>query len=326
MTRSQIVVLDGHTLNPGDLSWAGLEEMGTVTVYPRTPLPEIVPRAAGAQIVLSNKVPMDGDTIRALPALRYIGVTATGFELIDLQAADQGGIVVTNCPAYSTDSVIQMGIAHILSFCQKINLHSQDVKRGGWSASRDFCYTLAPLVELAGKTIGFVGFGTIGRGIARVARAFGMSVIATSRTRSQTPDWPDFAWATLDEVLARSDVVVLACPLNDETRGLVNKDRLRLMKPSAYLLNMARGPVVVEADLAQALEEGTIAGAGIDVMETEPPGAGNPLYDAPNITITPHIGWATRESRARGMELAVGNVRAFLAGAPANVVNEPRVR
>jgi glycerate dehydrogenase len=318
----KIVVLDGHTLNPGDLDWSELEALGEVIVYDRTDADEslITERATDAEIVLTNKTPLSANVIGRLPDLRYIGELATGNNNVDIRAAAARGIPVTNIPTYGTDSVAEMTFAHLFELARRVTAHAADVSTGGWARSVDFCYTLHPQIELAGKTIGIVGFGTIGRRVAEIAHAFRMRVIAHSRSRRDAPDWEGFAWHDIDALLAESDVVSLHCPLTPETEGMINAERLHLMKPTALLINMARGPVVVDADLAAALRDGTIAGAGLDVLDPEPPDLYNPLYSAPNCTITPHIAWATHEARSRLLNTAVDNVKGFLSGSPQNVV------
>ena len=319
-----IVVLDGFTLNPGDLDWSPLERLGNVQVYDRTGDDErsIAQRASGAEIVLTNKTPLTAAVIEQLSGLKYIGVLATGYNVIDVDAAASRGIPVTNIPTYGTDSVAQMVFAHLLNLCHHVVEHSQDVRGGGWARSPDFSYWLRPQIELAGKTMGIVGFGRIGRRVGGVAHAFGMRVIAHDVYHGNEPDWPDFAWREIDELLAEADVVSLHCPLTPENTGLIDSEKLGLMKRNAFLLNMSRGPLVVDADLAEALRAGVIAGAGIDVLEQEPPAADNPLYAAPNVTITPHIAWATREARSRLLATAAENIRAFFDGRPVNVVND----
>ncbi len=319
----RIVVLDGYTLNPGDLSWDGLETIGEVEVHDRTDFTDdaIVEAAGGADVVLTNKTPLSASVIGRLSSLRYIGVLATGFNVVDLEAAKARGMPVTNIPTYGTDSVAQMTFAHLLNLCHHVAEHSDNVRTGGWARSPDFCYWLHAQIELAGRTLGIVGFGRIGRRVGQIANALGMRVIAHDLHRGGEPDWPGFAWREIDELLAESDVVTLHCPLTPGNTGMMNAQRLARMKRSAFLLNMSRGPLVVDADLATALREGVIAGAGIDVLEQEPPAADNPLYDAPNVTITPHIAWATKEARSRLLSTAVENVRAFLDGTPRNVVN-----
>ena len=323
-----IVVLDGYTLNPGDLSWEGLAELGELTVYDRTGEDEerIIERARDAEIVLTNKTPLSRRTIEALPKLRYLGILATGYNVIDLGAAAERKIPVSNVPSYGTDSVAQLVFAHILRFCHHVAEHSGSVKEGEWTRSGDFCYWKFPLVELAGKTLGIIGFGRIGRRVADIAHAFGMKVLACDVSRGTEPEWAGtspgaFAWAECNGLLSRSDFVSLNCPLTDENRGLMNAGNLAGMKEGSFLVNASRGPLVVDEDLAAALESGHLAGAGLDVLGTEPPAPDNPLYTAPNVSITPHIAWATREARFRLMDIAVDNLRAFLAGNPRNVVN-----
>ena len=313
----KIVVLDGHTLNPGDLDWRGLEEMGDVTVHERTPLEATVERAAGAAIVLTNKSPVNAAAIGQLPALRYIGVLATGWNIVDAAAAKARGIVVANVPGYGTASVAQHVFALILELAQHAGHHAQTVRDGRWSASPDFCYWDFPLVELAGRTLGIVGFGAIGAAVARIGGAFGMKVIASTRT-PRTAEGVEFV--PVEEIFRRADVLTLHCPLTPETQGLVNAARLAQMKPGAFLINTGRGPLVVERDLADALNAGRLAGAGLDVLSVEPPNANNPLLTAKNCLITPHIAWAAHAARARLLATAIGNVRAFLAGQPVNVV------
>jgi glycerate dehydrogenase len=332
--RPRIVVLDGYTLNPGDLSWEGLAELGELTVYDRTGEEEerIIERALKAEVVLTNKTPLSGRSIEALPKLRYVGILATGYNVIDLAAATRRNIPVTHVPSYGTDSVAQMVFAHILRFCHHVAEHSESVKAGEWARSVDFCYWKFPLVELAGKRLGIIGFGRIGRRVADIARAFGMKVLAYDPSGGADPEWAGdsegtgdgsaaFAWTGMDDLLSRSDIVSLNCPLTEENRGLMNAGKLAKMKKGSFLVNASRGPLVVDVDLAEALESGHLAGAGLDVLETEPPAPDNPLYTAPNVTITPHIAWATREARSRLMDIAADNLRAFLAGAPENVVN-----
>jgi len=314
----KIVVLDGYTMNPGDLSWEGLEELGECAVYERTPPERVVERAAGAEVVLTNKVVLDGAVMARLPALKYIGVLATGYNVVDTAAARERGIVVTNVPAYSTRSVAQLVMALVLELAHHVGDHSRGVHEGRWTRSPDFAYWDWPLVELDGLAMGIVGFGQTGRAVADLARAFGMRVLVHTRTPTAGPGVEFVDLATL---LRRSDVVSLHCPLTPETEGLVNAGRLALMKPTAFLINTSRGPVVNERDLAEALNAGRIAGAGLDVLSTEPPKADNPLLAAKNCFITPHFAWATRAARERMMKTVVANVRAFLAGRSQNVVN-----
>jgi len=318
-----IVVLDGHTLNPGDLSWQELEALGETTIYDRTGNDPslIVERARDAEVVLTNKTPLSAEVIDRLAKLEYIGVLATGFNVVDTAAAAARSIPVTNIPAYGTDSVAQMAFAHILHHCHRVADHSADVRSGGWAGKPDFCYWTSPQIELAGLTMGIVGFGRIGRRVGEIANAFGMRVIAHSPRRTVAPEWPGFAFVGIDELLAGSDIVSLNCPLTPQTEGLLDAERLAKMKRSALLLNLSRGPLVVENDLAAALRDGTIAGAGIDVLSQEPPQADNPLLAAPNVTITPHIAWATHAARARLLDTAIENVRGHLSHQPRNVVN-----
>ena len=312
----KIIVLDGHALNPGDLDWGPL---GASEIFPRTAVGDVVVRASGAEVVITNKVVLGRTEIAALPALRYIGVTATGFNVVDIDAARERGIVVTNVPAYGTRSVAQHVFALLLELTQNVGGHSQGARGGKWAGAADWCYWDRPLVELDGLTLGIVGFGRIGAAVAEIGRAFGMKVIATPPRSRPLP--PDVGSATMDELFSRSDVVTLHCPLTSETRELVNAARLRLMKKSAFLINTARGPLIDEAELAVALNEGWIAGAALDVLSTEPPSAGNPLLTAANCIITPHQAWATRAARARLMDVTIANVRAFIAGKPQNVVS-----
>ena len=316
---SSIIVLDGYTLNPGDLSWEAWRTHGDITVYDRTAPDEIVQRCAAADAVLTNKVPLNADTLAALPLLKYIGVTATGYNIIDIEAAKRLGIVVSNVPSYGTASVAQMTFALLLELTMRVQRHSDSVMEGKWSRSPDFCFWDYPLVELAGKTIGIIGMGNIGGKVADIATAFDMSVLGASRTHTVQSYRRNFSWATIPELLGRSDVVSIHCPLFPETRGLINRETLSLMKRSAFLLNTSRGPIVVEEDLAEALNTGVIAGAGIDVLTTEPPVKGSPLFSAQNCVITPHISWATREARARLMKASLDNMAAYKSGHPVNL-------
>lgn len=317
----KITVLDGFTTNPGDLSWDELGRLGDLTVYDRTPPELTLDRSAGSDILLTNKTVLDGDILRSLPDLKYVGVLATGYNVIDTAEARRLGITVTNIPSYSTTSVAQLTFALILELCLHVQRHSDSVMAGKWSDSPDFTFRDYPLTELSGLTIGIIGFGNIGRKVCEIAMAFGMKVIATSPSRRDAPQCPGFEWAETDELLSRSDIVTIHCPLTPQTAGLINIDRLKLMKKPAFLINTSRGPIIVEQDLADALNEGTIAGAGLDVLTVEPPAANNPLLKAKNCIITPHIAWATLESRRRLMEQAAKNIRAFLEGSPVNVVN-----
>jgi glycerate dehydrogenase len=315
-----IVVLDGFTLNPGDLTWAGLEALGPTTIHERTPPEQTIARAADREIVLTNKTILSREIIERLPRLRYIGLLSTGFNVVDLDAAGKQNVPVTNVPAYATPSVVQMVFAHLLNLTLHVADHSHGVRAGRWTQSKDFCYWNFPLIELAGLTMGIVGFGQIGRAVATVARAFGMNVLA--HKVSPPSDLPEgVRFVDLDDLFRQSDVVSLHCPLNPVTQHLVNADRLAMMKRSAILINTGRGPLIDETALAEALNAGRIAGAGLDVLSTEPPSTGNPLLNAQNCCLTPHIAWATRAARQRLLDVVIINVQAFLAGKPQNVVN-----
>jgi glycerate dehydrogenase len=330
----QIVVLDGYTLNPGDLSWAGLEALGPCAIYERMPPDEVVARAAEADVILTNKIELSRETIDRLPRLKYIGVTATGYNIVDVAAARERAIPVCNVPDYATQSVVQMVFAHLLNLTLHVAEHARGVTDGRWSRSPDFCYWDFPLVELSGLTMGLVGFGRIGRATAQVALAMGMKALAFDKMHPG--DCPNFRlsengtvplagagvpFVPLDDLFRQSDVVSLHCPLTRETQNLVNTERLAMMKRSAYLINTSRGPLVDEQALAAALHANQIAGAGLDVLSAEPPPPDHPLLTAPNCYITPHIAWATRAARERLLNVAVANVAAFLAGTPQNVVN-----
>lgn len=317
----KIVVLDGYTLNPGDISWEEINKQGDLKVYDRTPENKIVERAADAEIVFTNKTPLKESTLKDLPKLKYIGVLATGYNVVDIDYAKANGIVVANVPGYGTASVVQMTIALLLELSLHVQEHSDSVRKGDWAASLDFCYWKFPLVELEGKTLGIIGFGNIGQKVADVASSFGMKIIGSSRTQSDQSARKNFRWAEVPELLKESDVVSIHCPLFPETKGLINRESLKTMKSSAFLLNTSRGPIVVDEDLADALNAGTIAGAGIDVLSVEPPSVDNPLFKAKNCIITPHIAWATKEARLRLMKIAAENLAFFLKGSPVNVVN-----
>ncbi len=315
----QIVVLDSHTLNPGDLSWAGLHELGQCHIHDRTSPGDIVRRAQEAEIVLTNKTQLSEETIAQLPKLRYIGVLATGYNVVDVKAAHKQNICLTNVPAYGTVSVAQMVFAHLLNLTQHVAEHGQSVQAGTWSRSRDFCYWNFPLVELAGLTMGIIGLGRIGQTTAKLALGFGMKVIYFDLKKSITPQLNAQA-VDLDTLFKESDVVSLHCPLTGSNYRLVNEQRLKLMKPTAFLINTSRGPLIDEKALADALNAGKIAGAGLDVLSQEPPEADNPLLKAKNCYITPHIAWATKAARQRLMDIALTNIRAFMNGRPQNVV------
>jgi len=314
-----IVVLDGYTLNPGDLSWDELEKLGNCRIYDRTPIAETVERAGGAEILLTNKAPVRAETIAALPELKYIGVLATGFDVVDIEAARTRGIAVTNVPGYSTNSVAELVFALLLELARRAGYHGATVREGRWSHCPDFSYMDFPGIELNGLTVGIVGYGRIGAAVARIANGFGMKVLAHSRT--QRPDEGGVAFVDLDTLLATSDVVSLHCPLTPQTRGLMDASRLSRMKQNAFLINTGRGPLVNEPDLADALNSGRIAGAGLDVLGTEPPAADNVLISAKNCLITPHIAWGSRAARERLMAGVVGNLRVYLAGESQNRVD-----
>ncbi|MCS7025307.1 MAG: D-2-hydroxyacid dehydrogenase [Bryobacteraceae bacterium] len=317
----KLVVLDGYCLNPGDLSWEPLCRLADVTIYDRTPAGAVIERIGEAELVMTNKTPLSAAVFSALPNLKFVGVLATGYNIVDVEAARQHGVVVSNVPTYGTASVAQHAVALLLELCHQVGLHAQAVRNGEWSANPDWCFWKSPLVELAGKTLGVVGFGRIGRQTAKIAHAMGMRVIACDAIQTDPPEYENFRWASLEELLAESDVVSLHCPLTAETQGLINRERLRQMKPAAFLINTSRGGLTVDQDLADALNEGVIAGAGLDVLSVEPPVGGNPLFSAKNCIVTPHIAWATKEARGRLMEIAAGNLRAFLEGKPQNVVS-----
>lgn len=316
----KIVILDAYTANPGDLSWGSLKEMGEVTVYERTRREEIAGRAADADIVLTNKVVMDREMMALLPRLKYIGVLATGYNVVNIEAARERDIIVTNVPAYSTESVAQTVFAHLLTVTNRTEHYAEQNRQGRWAENRDFCYWDTELTELAGKTMGIVGLGHIGRRVAEIALAFGMQVKAmTSKKAEELP--AGIQKAELQSLLATSDVVSLHCPLTEGTRHLIHRETLRLMKPSAILINTGRGPLVDDEALAEALNEGRLRAYCADVVTEEPPKADHPLLHAPNAFITPHIAWATVEARKRLLQTAIGNVEAFVNGHPVNVVS-----
>ncbi len=316
----RMVILDGYCVNPGDLSWGDLRQFGEVQVFDRTRVEEVVERAAGAGIVLLNKTPMPREVLAQLPALKHIAVLATGYDIVDMEAAKEHGITVTNVPTYGTASVAQFVFALLLELCHHVQLHADAVRNGEWSQSPDWSFWKTPLVELAGKTMGIIGFGRIGRQTGKIADALGMRVIAVDTYRSNPPEWPGFQWGSVADVLRESDVVSLHSPLTPETEGMINAGTLALMKPTAFLINTSRGPLVVDQDLAAALNEGRLGGAGLDVLSVEPPAVDNPLLSARNCLVTPHMAWATHEARQRLVSLVVENIAAFLAGKPQNGV------
>lgn len=313
-----IVVLDGYTLNPGDLSWDDLQSLGSCTVYDRTDAAEIIHRAREAQIILTNKTPLTKETINALPDLRCIGVMATGYNVVDISAAKERNIVVTNVPAYGTASVAQTVFALLLELTHRVRLHADLVKYGAWSLQPDFSFWQGELIELAGKTMGIVGYGYIGKAVAKIALAFGMNVIISTRTMNATGG--DVRCVDIDSLFKTSDVISLHCSLTEETKLLVNAERLAQMKRTAFLINTSRGALIDETALAAALNNERIAGAGLDVLSTEPPPKDHPLFSAKNCVVTPHYAWATRDSRQRLMNAVVENVRAHISGKPINVV------
>ena len=316
----KIIVLDGFAANPGDISWNELAGLGELTVYDRTAPEQVLQRAQGATALLTNKVIINEETMAALPALRYIGVLATGYNVVDVEAAHKLGIVVTNIPAYSTMSVAQMVFAHVLNITHGVAQHAEAVRGGKWQKSPDFCFWQQPLLELEGLQMGIVGLGNIGQAVARSALSFGMRVSAlTSKAVAQLPEGISKA-ADLQQLLTESDVVSLHCPLTSDTHHLINRDTLRWMKPSAILINTGRGPLIDDAALAEALQEGRLYAAGIDVLTQEPPRDGNPLIGLSNCYITPHVAWATRAARERLMNITVQNLRAFLEGQPIHQV------
>lgn len=317
----KIVVLDGYAANPGDLSWEGMKVLGECTIYDRTAPEEVLERAAGAEAILTNKVIINADHMAALPELKYIGVLATGYNVVDTAAAKERGIIVTNIPSYSTASVAQMVFSHILNITQQVQHHSEEVHKGRWTNNKDFCFWDTPLMELREKKIGLVGLGNTGYTTARVAIGFGMQVYAlTSKSHFQLP--PEIKKMDLDQLFSECDIISLHCPLTPETREMVNARRLAMMKPTAILINTGRGPLINEQDLADALNSGKIYAAGVDVLSTEPPCADNPLLTAKNCYITPHIAWASTAARERLMQIMLENIKAYQDGKPVNVVNK----
>jgi len=316
----EIVVLDGHTLNPGDLDWSPLEILGECTIYARTAEELVSERAKSAEIVLTNKALLPAETIASLPQLKYIGVLATGVNVVDLDAARERGVIVTNVPGYGIHSVSQMVFALLLEMTQQVGHHARLVREGEWSRCVDFSFHDRPLLELAGKTLGVVGFGQIGRQVAQIARAFGMQILAQTAHPEKYTDFEGVKFVDIDTLFSESDIISLNCPLTDETRNLVNTARLARVKQGALLINTGRGPLIDEAAVAEALTEGYLGGYAADVLSSEPPAKDNPLFSAPNSFITPHIAWATTEARQRLLDTVVANLKAFLAGAPQNRV------
>ena len=318
----KIVILDGYTLNPGDLSWGRLEEIGEVTVYDRTPSDKIVERVGDADVVFTNKTPISRETLDACKNVKFIGILATGYNVVDVAAAKERGIPVSNIPTYGTDAVSQFAIALLLELCHHVGEHSDAVKRGDWTNNQDWCFWNHPLIELSGKTMGIIGFGRIGQGTARIAQALGMKVLAYDSYRIAELESDTLRYVDLDELYKESDVISLHCPLFLETEGIINKNSIAKMKDGVMIINDSRGPLIVEEDLRDALNSGKVGGAALDVVSTEPIRADNPLLQAKNIIITPHIAWAPIESRQRLMDIAVDNLKAFTEGAPVNVVNK----
>jgi glycerate dehydrogenase len=317
----KIVVLDGYTLGADGNTWDALGALGEVEIFDRSSPAEVGERSRAAAVLVTNKALVPAEVIEQAPLLRLIAVSATGFDCVDAAAARLRGVLVANVPEYGTDSVAQLAFALLLELCHYTGLHADAVRAGEWARSPDFCFWKRPLIELAGKTLGVIGFGRIGRRVGELAHAFGMAVLAHGRSRRPNPEYQPFAWADLDELFARSDVISLHCPLTAETAGLVNRERLRQVRREALLINTARGGLVVEEDLAEALNEGRLAGTAVDVVSREPIRADNPLLTARNCLITPHVAWATREARRRLLDATVANVANFLAGRPTNIVN-----
>lgn len=319
----KVVILDSYTTNPGDLSWKFLSKYSDdIMIYPRTSKEDVIKRAKGAEILIINKTVLGQDKLNALaPELKYIGLQSTGYNVVDLKAATKNGVTVCNIPSYSTNAVAQLVFSFILQFTNKVNLHSESVYNGEWTECPDFCYWKAPLSELDGKTIGIIGFGSIGQRVAEIAEVFGMNVLFTSKSIKDTAKFKTARQVDLDTLLGKSDFVTCHCPLTDETTGLINLDNLRKMKKSAVLINTSRGPVVNENDLSYALNNDIIAGAGLDVLSEEPPKADNPMFKAKNCYITPHIAWASKETRARLINILDSNIEHFLSGNTQNKVN-----
>lgn len=317
----KIVVLDGYTENPGDLSWDSLKALGEVTVYDRTSAEQAAERIGDAQAVILNKVPITRQVLDACPQIQYIGVLATGYNVVDVEAAREKGIVVTNIPTYGTDAVGQFAIALLLEICHHIGHHDQAVKDGKWENCSDWCFWDYPLIELSGKTMGIIGYGRIGQTTGRIAQALGMKVLANDDYKNPALEGENCRYADLDEVLSQSDVIALHCPLFPSTEGIINRNTIAKMKDGVIIINNSRGPLIVEQDLADALNYGKVYAAGLDVVSTEPIRGNNPLLKAKNCLITPHISWAPRESRQRLMDIAVNNLKAFIQGKPVNVVN-----
>lgn len=317
----KIAILDAYTSNPGDLSWEKFEQLGEICVYERTARDEILERCKDADIILNNKVILDRKILEQLPRLKYIGILATGFNIVDIKAAAELGITVCNVPTYSTRAVAQLTFALILEFYNHVAAHDEAVHSGEWSSCKDFCFQKTPLLELSGKTLGIVGFGKIGQEVAKIADAFGMNILCSVRSPKPQPSFASFKFAELDELAEKSDIISFHCPLTEETKGLVNAEFIKKMKKNALIINTARGPIIEENALAEALNSGRIAGAAVDVLSCEPPKKDNPLLSCKNCIITPHIAWAGFETRERLLEVVYRNLKAFLDGKPINVVS-----
>ena len=322
----KIVVLDGYALNPGDLSWDGIRELGEVEIYERTPEAEILERAKGAEVLLTNKTHLNRKAIESLPELKYIGVLATGYNVVDVEAAAENEIVVTNVPTYGTNAVAQFVLALLLEACHHVGEHNRAVKSGDWTGADDFCFWNYPLIELQDKCLGIIGFGSIGQRTAELAAAFGMEIIAYDRSPEKKKSDPEIETENMEfvdllDLYRRSDVISLHCPLTEETEGMINKISIAQMKEEVIIINTARGGLIVEADLAAALETGKVKTAAVDVLSAEPPAASNPLLNSEKAIVTPHIAWASREARERLMETVVANLKAYLDGSIINQVN-----
>lgn len=318
----KIVILDAYTSNPGDLSWEKFEKLGELSVYDRTPREKVVERCKDAEIVLDNKVVLDKEILTQLPKLKYIGILATGYNIVDVEAAKELGITVCNVPTYSTSAVAQLTFALILEIYNRVSVHNDAVRGGEWASCKDFCFQKTPLIELAGKTIGIVGFGKIGQEVAKIADAFSMNILCAVHHPKPQPSYKNFKFVSLDELARESDIITFHCPLTQETTGTVDEEFISKMKKNAVIINTARGPIINENDLARALDSGRIAGAAVDVLSCEPPKADNPLLSCKNCIITPHIAWAGYETRVRLLDVVYSNLKAFIDGKPVNVVNK----
>ena len=317
----KIVILDGYTINPGDLSWERLKKYGELTVYDRTPKELVAQRIGDAEIVMTSKCVLSSEVLSQCPNLKWIGILATGINMVDQEYATAHKILITYIPAYSTDSVVQFTFSLLLEICNQVKVHSDAVHSGKWQTAEDFCFRLTPQIELAGKTFGIIGYGNIGRRVARMAEAFGMKVIIASNYPDPEFETESISFTSLEELFAMSDVISLHCPLTEDNRGFINQSSISKMKDGVILLNTSRGPLIQDENLAQALKSGKVFAAGLDVLSVEPPGSGNPLIGIPNCIITPHIAWITRESRTRLIDTAISNLESHLGGENANCVN-----